>query len=442
MTNHENRKGNRARLTRKLIDKAQADHVRGKRVRLWDTDVPQLYVQITPGGSASYYIRYPRTDGSKNDFRLCAASIPPEEARRGALQRLAALQLEGIDPAVERRGDIAAAKRGKVETVSALAELFDEAHPHFSETDKKARSYLMGRFVLPRIGDRPFREISKPEMKDLVRSVQSQIATDARHPRFNGHSTANQIQSIVRRMYNCAITDREWLSENPASFPALFEDNLEQRPEYFDPDSFSKIWHENVARATGKDTRISVALATLIYLVTLQRPIDVVRAQREHFNLAEATWIVPKHLTKKKRKPYYVPLSPLAVRLIQTQMDRSSSTYLFPTYGRGDHLWRGSMGGAFMAMRNQMVEAGELPSKELQLYDGRRYGRTVIEEDLGFPERVAEHVINHYDENHPSRRYNVRTMREKVRAAQLAWSDEIARMVGPHAFSPAPSDEQ
>ena len=128
MTNHENRKGNRARLTRKLIDKAQADHVRGKRVRLWDTDVPQLYVQITPGGSASYYIRYPRADGSKNDFRLCAASIPPEDARRGALQRLAALQLEGIDPAVERRGDIAAAKRGKVETVSALAELFDEAH--------------------------------------------------------------------------------------------------------------------------------------------------------------------------------------------------------------------------------------------------------------------------------------------------------------------------
>ena len=34
------------------------------------------------------------------------------------------------------------------------------------------------------------------------------------------------------------------------------------------------------------------------------------------------------------------------------------------------------------------------------------------------------------------------TMREKVRAAQLAWSDEIARMVGPHAFSPAPSDER
>lgn len=442
MTNHENKKGNRARLTRKLIDKAQADHARGKRVRLWDTDVPQLYVQITPGGSASYYIRYPRTDGSKNDFRLCAASIPPEDARRGALQRLAALQLEGIDPAVERRDDIAAAKRGKVETVSALAELYNEAHPHFSETDKRARSYLLGRFVLPRIGDRPFREISKPEMKDLVRSVQSQIATDARHPRFNGHSTANQIQSIVRRMYNWAISDREWLSENPASFPALFEDNLEQRPEYFDPDSFSKIWHANVARATGKDTRISVALATLIYLVTLQRPVDVVRAQREHINLAESTWIVPKHLTKKRRKPYYVPLSPLAVRLIQFQMDRSSSIYLFPSHAKGGHLSRISMGGAFMAMRNQMVEAGDLPSKELQLYDGRRYGRTVLEEDLGYPERVAEHVINHYDENHPSRRYNVRTMREKVRAAQLAWSDEIARMMGPHAFSPAPSDER
>lgn len=432
--------GSRVRLTRKVIDNAQDGHVRGKRLRIWDTEVRKLFLQITPAGSASYYIRYARADGSPTDFKLCDAMVNPEEARRGALNRLAALQLDGVDPVTERREGAATARQVKADTLVSLIEQFNEAHPHFSEGDKATRAYLLDRFVLARFGSRPFREITKPEIKDLVRSVQARVASEANQPRFTGYSTANQIQSILRRMYNWAIEDREWLTLNPASFPALFEEDLEKREEHFDSESFAKVWHWNVAQATGKDERISVALATMIYLVTLQRPIDVVRSHRDHFDMSTGTWIVPKDMTKKKRKPYYVPLSPLAQRLIQTQMDRSSGPYLFPSYGKGNHIWRGSLTGAFMAMRNEMFENGELPSKDLQLYDGRRFGRTVIEEDLGFPNRVAEHVINHFDENKPSLKYNVRTMREKVRVAQNAWSDEIARMVGHHAFSPLPSD--
>lgn len=56
------RPGNLVRLTLKAIAKAKADHIKGKRLRVWDTVVPQLYLQITPAGSASYYIRYLRLD--------------------------------------------------------------------------------------------------------------------------------------------------------------------------------------------------------------------------------------------------------------------------------------------------------------------------------------------------------------------------------------------
>ena len=57
----------RVRLTKKVVDAARANHDGKKRVRVWDTDVPQLYLQITPKGSASYCIRYVRPDGGKND---------------------------------------------------------------------------------------------------------------------------------------------------------------------------------------------------------------------------------------------------------------------------------------------------------------------------------------------------------------------------------------
>lgn len=98
-------------------------------------------------------------------------------------------------------------------------------------------------------------------MKDLVRSVQAKVVADANPPNFIGYSTANQVQSILRRIYNWAIEDREWLGQNPASFEALFPMEVEPRDEQFSPASFAKVWHWNVAQATGKDERISVALA-------------------------------------------------------------------------------------------------------------------------------------------------------------------------------------
>jgi hypothetical protein len=58
----------RVRLTKKVVDAARAAHDGRRRLRLWDTEVPLLYLQITPKGSASYCLRYVRTDGGKNDF--------------------------------------------------------------------------------------------------------------------------------------------------------------------------------------------------------------------------------------------------------------------------------------------------------------------------------------------------------------------------------------
>ncbi|MCW0045657.1 integrase arm-type DNA-binding domain-containing protein [Brevundimonas sp. BT-123] len=437
-----NENANRVRLTRKLVDKAISDHQRGKRLRLWDTEVRGLFLQITPAGSASYYLRYTRMDGKPNDVVLYPADlIAPEDARREAAERVRALVVQNVDPSEARKQAKVEAVQRRADTLRSLAELFDEAHPTLTDGDKTTRAYLMERFVLPTLGDRPFREISKAAVKDVVRATQARISADAIRSNYLGYSTANQVQSILRRMYNWAIDDREWTEFNPASFDALFPKDPEPREEYFDPDTFAKVWHWNVAQATGKDQRISVALATMLYLVTLQRPLDVARAHRAHFDMAEGTWIVPKEMTKKRKKPYYIPLSPLAQRLVQAQLDRSTGPYLFPSHGKDGHLWRGSMTGAFMAMRNQMFADGEIPSPQLQLYDGRRFGRTVIEEDLGFPKRVAEHVINHYDENRPNYRYNVREMRAKVRVAQNAWSDEIERMVGLHAFSPTKDDD-
>jgi transposase len=52
----------RLKLTRKVVEQAIRERVAGTRRRLWDADLAQLYLQITPAGSASYCVRYRRLD--------------------------------------------------------------------------------------------------------------------------------------------------------------------------------------------------------------------------------------------------------------------------------------------------------------------------------------------------------------------------------------------
>ena len=190
------------------------------------------------------------------------------------------------------------------------------------------------------------------------------------------------------------------------------------------------MWGVNYDRVVSGRERINASLATLIYLATLQRPIDVARSRRQDVDLEKALWIVPQWMTKKKLKPYYIPLSPLSCQLFRIALGRHDSPFTFPSIGGHEHIERTSLSQRFCDDVGKLHGAGVLRTDDLELYDGRRFGRTQIEYELGYGERIAELVINHFDENNPSRIYNVHDYRKDVRQAQNAWSAEIQRMVG------------
>lgn len=421
----------RMRLTRRLIDSRRAAHTLGARERVWDTEVPQLYLQITPKGSASYCIRYVRPDGTKADFTLVSADrVAPEQAREAADRRLAALKLDGVDPVAASRKARADAKAARADTFESLVMKFDEMHPDFSDSDKETRRYYMARYILPKIGKRHFREITVEEVRALVRDVQQTIAKgEAAIKRgWRGYDGANLCQFMIRRIFNWAIEER-WATENPASFEPIFEHIREKRFEKFDDASFAVVWHAFYNRLTSGRVRTNVALAILIYLATLQRPVDIARVRRQDIDFDKSLWVVPQHMTKKKKKPYYVPLSPLARQLFVLAFARHDQEHAFTSIAGRGRINRSSMTTAVRESVNLLHAEGRLKSADIQLYDGRRFGRTKIEYDLGFGERVAELVINHFDENNASRIYNVHDYRKDIRMAQEAWGMEIQRMV-------------
>lgn len=423
---------NRVRLTRRVVDARIAGHNAGQRQRVWDTEVADFFLQITPKGSASYYIRYRRADGTTTDFALASADlVSPDQAREAAGRHLATLKLEGVEPVKAKRAAVEEAKAARLQTFAALVQRYDEMHPDYSDSDKETRRYYMGRYILPRLGKRNFKDIKVEDVRALVREVQQVIAKSpiAIARGGKGHDGANLCQFLIRRIYAWAIKER-WATENPASFKPIFEHVVEKRYDKFDDASFAALWQQCYERVTSGRVRINAALAVLIYLVTLQRPVDVARMRRQDVDFEKSLWIVPQHMTKKKKKPYYIPLSPLARQLVWLAFSRHDQDVAFPSIGGRTRINRASMTAVFVNDVNALHKAGVLRSKDLELYDGRRFGRTRIEYDLKFGERVAELVINHYDENNPSRIYNIHDYRKDIRIAQEAWSIEIQRMVG------------
>jgi len=134
----------RARLTRKAVETAIAAHRKGVRRRLWDSDLPTLYLHITPAGSPSYCLRYPRVDGSSADFTIGSAKVlTPEMARESAKSRLGELIVSGTDPAKKRRADREAAGLARTNTFQSVASLYLEKKEMRPTTFQTRKCMLM-----------------------------------------------------------------------------------------------------------------------------------------------------------------------------------------------------------------------------------------------------------------------------------------------------------
>jgi integrase len=421
---------NRVKLTRRVVEAFIHGHDGKRKDRLWDTEVKNFYLQVTPAGAASYCIRYTRWDGGKSDFTIGSAKvIALEDARRKALEKLAALALEGTDPVAQRKLDRENAKKAKQDTFAWLVERFDEAISHADYKDKRFRRYTFNKYILPALGKMSLHDITISDVKALVRSVREQVRTNERAKARGdeGFVMANGVQALVRRVYSWA-NDAEITERNPGRFKKLFDDTPEKRIARFSDEKFRAVWSFYEEKAC-RSVRSDAALIVLIFFVTLQRPVDVSRARRDEVDLDRALWVVSKERTKKKKKAYYVPLSPLAVALFRIAMSRHEGEYVFASKSWRGHFNEDAVSCHFTVAVKEMVRQGRLPDTDLELYDGRRFGRTRIEIDLGWGEKVAELVINHYDGGMNSK-YNEHDYKPEIREAQNAWSSEIVRILG------------
>lgn len=436
---------NRLKLTQTNVQRLIREHGGTKKERHWDTEVPRLFLAITPNGSAAYKLQIVKPDGAKTDAKLISVDEgSPEIARALARKELGRMALGDADPVTRRRVKVAAAKREANATFSALADRF-MASPEKSPPSIKQRTYdererLLRVHVLPQLGEEPFRKITRPKVRELVRQIQAEAA---KHPRAlegsnPGAKLANECQGVIRAVFNWAI-EEELVEVNPASFRKLFRDTPDKRSQ-MPVEALKLMWTSLRAEMEDDedagDNRWTSALAIMLHAVTLQRPAEIVAARREQFDWTPGieTWRIPASQTKTN-EDYEVPLSSLAAALFREALSKHNQTWVFPNQVEEDHIRHDGPKQRWIRMRKKLVKqaresATACPLEGVQLYDCRRLGRTLMVRELGVSSVIAEACINHAPDRSMRTRYDVGNNSGEIRRAMELWGDYVANLVG------------
>jgi len=422
----------RLRLNNRVIDEMIALPPDKRSRRDWDTTVPDLCVQFSRAGTPSFVLRYTRLDGADGDYAIGpVAKITIDSARTVARTVLNDLQAYGIDPVEARREARQKAKTPELSTFADIAEAFMASKASLRPGQKPLDEvFFLRRYVLPVLGPRKFDKITVQCVMDLVTAVKIEVGDRRRRKGANGKTTANACHRAIKRVYRWAC-NKEIATKNPGDFPCMFKMTREKRRGRLNETRFAQFWKEISDRFfTRNEVPKAGTLAILLFLVTLQRPIDVARAKLAHINLRKRIWIIPEDYTKTGYK-YFIPLSDQAVRLIQIAMKRSDGEFLFPSNRQhGPHLDEHALTVGWIRARKRLLKDGRLDDEDVELYDGRRFGRTQLRAKLGYTNEVAEAVINHVGLQHdPSQLYDVEEMLPHMTEAQEKWGSEVDQML-------------
>lgn len=426
-------------LTDRTVAAAKAD---SGRLELWDLRSPGLCLRVTDRGVKTWIYRYRAQDGRHPRFtigKFPSVGLKDARARAAELERDVAF---GGDPAMERRAARVEVKEAP-KTFDDLADAYFEACAAGEWKPKgkrKKAAVLEGErqrvqlHVRPVLGSAPFAEITRPQVKALLRGMQTKSI---------GAQT-NLTQAIIRQIYNFAISD-DLVQVNPATGFSPFADRVPRSRIWSDIEVLA-LWRAlddpgELVGLNGKPIRVGEAMRIAIKLLLLlgQRRGEIIGMERRELDLEARTWLIDAARTKGSR-PHMVPLPPTAVPLIRRAM-------LLSDFDRDEH-------SAFVFSRSRKTDGPILPGsvthamgrlkeglriKDLTVHDLRRTVSTnLTSERCGVSPFIRSKVLGHIDAGGGAMvsaiHYDANTYLAEKRRALEAWSELLDAILSGRAM--------
>ena len=346
---------------------------KAERYEEWEDGRSGFGVRVATSGRKSFIFMY-RFDGKARRMTLGTYSSSRVSLADARVRYAKARQRkeQGFDPGAEHTERRKAER--DAETVADLIEVYLEKHARPNKRSSDADERILRKEVLPRWGSRKAKTITRRDVNRLLDEI-----VDRGSPVM-----ANRTLAVVRRMFNFAI-ERDILDASPC---VMIKAPAKETPRdrVMSPAEVSAFWH-GLDKAKMSD---QVRLALKLMLVTAQRRDEVVCASWAELDLAERGWEIPGSRTKNGRA-HRVPLSPLAVGLLDEIREKSSdSKWLFPSPRGGKSITPAAVSHAVGNNLEAIGVAGITP------HDLRRSAASHMTE-LGVSRLVVSKILNHTD---------------------------------------------
>jgi integrase len=273
-------------------------------IQVYDSTTPGLAMRVTKAGARTFVL-FRRIHGRPVRMKLgSVGSMSIPDARKAA-QQIAGKAAAGADVVAERA---AARLRGRTVGDAFEAWLSVAKHRKRSWEDDKR---LWEIWLKQPLGRRVLAEVSTGE---LERSTQ-RIGQD--HPR-----TANKCRALLSTIWNHAMRRGE-TATNPVRFVERFPEHSRER--YLKETELQAFLLAVAAEPpTWRDY-------FLLALLTGQRRENLSRMRWEEIDLASGVWNIPAAKSKSKHATM-VPLTDLAMGLLQRRRAEIAGEWVFPSY--------------------------------------------------------------------------------------------------------------
>ncbi|WP_409408522.1 tyrosine-type recombinase/integrase [Acidithiobacillus ferriphilus] len=366
-----------------------------------------LLLRIAPTGGKTFVFRYYRQGKIKRVTLGEYGSFPTQltlaQARGKAAEMIAKLE-QGQDPAQEEkeRKTVAASAPTVAKLASEYLEKWAKARKRSWQEDAR----ILKKDVLPAWGDKKARDITR---RDIVLLLDEIVARGAQ-------IAANRTLALVRKMFNFAVS-RSIVDINPCT-GVQAPSKEHQKDRVLTDEEIRQFWQ-------GLETAsmvLTTKLALRFMLVTGQRLGEV--TQLSHDQLDGDWWTIPAGIAKNG-KAHRVPLSPLALAILEQANWISGPNYVFasPKEGKGKDKPM-SPTALSHALRKNLEKMG-IPTS-FTPHDLRRTAATHIGM-LGFNRLVISKILNHV-EGGVTAIYDRHTYDNEKREAIQAWSDKLERL--------------
>ncbi|QQJ96425.1 integrase arm-type DNA-binding domain-containing protein [Burkholderia ambifaria] len=365
-----------------------------------------LFLQVMPSGQKYWRLKYYFAGKEKllalgvyPDVSLAVARKKRDEAR--------AKLVEGIDPSEAKKIEKRTAKLNAFNTFEPIARAWLEERKSHVEIGQHQKTLArMENDVFPWLGKRPIKEIDAPEIREVLKRI------DSRGARY----TAHRVRSEISRVFRYAIQNGK-LNLNPAKdlIGAIPPATATHFASITDPKKIGEMLRAFDGFSGTFPVLCALKLAPMLFV----RPGELRKAEWSQFDLGKGEW---RYLVTKTKTDHLVPLATQAVVILRD---------LHALTGRGRYVFPGARSAerpmSEAAINAALRRLGYDTRTEITGHGFRAMARTILHEELEQKPEVIEHQLAHAVPDALGSAYNRTKFLKERRLMMQQWADYLER---------------